>query len=798
MKRKIRKVAVLGAGVMGSGIAALLANTRTPCLLLDIVPPNLGETERQIKAKRDMFAVSAVDKALKTRQPMCPFYAPEFARYVETGNLEDDLHRLADCDWVIEVVVENMDIKRSLFAKLEQICRPDCIISSNTSGLSIQGMTEGRGDAFKQHFLVTHFFNPVRHMRLLEFVVGPSTLPEVVETVATFGADVLGKGVVYGKDTPNFVANRIGVHAMMATIHQMTTDGLTVEEVDELVGTPVGRPKSAAFRTADLVGLDTFAHVARTCLESPAADEDRDVFQVPEWLQKMVQNGWLGNKTKQGFYKKTGSGADKAYFQINPTTLEYVPTARPKLAPAKATKGVEEPAKRIRKALAVDDKYGQFLWKLMARSLVYAANRVGEIADDIVNIDNAMKWGFNWELGPFETWDALGLADSIPKIEALGFKVPAWVKQVLTAGYGSFYLDLKGQRYFWDKETKSYRPIAQDKRNICLKTLHDDGRVLQSNTSASLVDLGDGVLGIEFHSKMNAIDDDIVRMMWEGIHLAEDKYKAIVIANQGKNFSVGANLLLLLMYAQQKEWAPIEQIVKAFQEVNKAMRYCAVPVVAAPFQMVLGGGCEVCLPCDRIVANAETYMGLVEVGVGLIPGGGGCKEMVMRTVGAVPKDVKMDRFALVQKAFMAIGMAKVAMSGDEARGIGFLRPFDVVQTNRDIQIAEAKRVAIGLADMGYQPPLEPDNLIMPGRTGWATAKLGLYQMKLGGAISDHDELIGRKLAYVLCGGDVDEGTVVTEDRLLELEREVFMSLIGEEKSQARMQHMLMTNKPLRN
>lgn len=794
--RKIEKVAVLGAGVMGAGIAAHLANAGTPCLLLDIVPPNLSDEERKDKKKRDGFAAGGLEKALKAKP--AAFYDKSYAKLIEVGNFEDDFERIGECDWIVEVVVERLDIKRIVFEKVAKYRKPGAIVTSNTSGLPIADMTEGFDEEFKQHFMVTHFFNPVRYMKLLELVPGPETLPEIVEMFAYFGENVLGKGIVYGKDTPNFIGNRIGIHGIMAAVDEMQKQDLTLEEVDAVLGTPMGRPGSAAFRTADLVGLDTFIHVSQNTYDNCPDDEERDVFKPPKWTLDMIEKGQLGNKTRGGFYKREKVDGKKVFYQIDWKTGEYVLTERPKFKSVKKAKGIDDVGKRIKAVLDADDKVAKYAWTVAARSLLYSANRLGEIADDVVNIDNAMKWGFNWDMGPFEVWDAIGVPESVARMKADGYEIPKVVETLLQTPYKSWYIDVYGAKYFFDIKKKRYIPVPKADTAIKIKSLKDSDNVIFKNAGMSLIDMGDDVAMIEFTSKMNSIDTDIIEGMEKSLEIVGAKYKGIVIGNEGTHFSVGANLMLIWMSATQKQWAPIEDMVKRFQYVNKALRYSPFPVVAAPHGMALGGGCEVCLPCDVIVANAELYMGLVEVGVGVIPGGGGTKEMVMRFLAPVPKNVECDRFPFVRKAFEAIGMAQVSFSADLAKKIGYLRPTDVIQVARDRQFYDAKQVVLGMHEAGYQPPREPNNLVMPGRTGIGAIRAGLYQMKLSGWISEHDALIGGKLGEVLCGGDVPEGTIVTEDKLLELEMAAFMSLCGEEKSQARMQHMLTKNKPLRN
>jgi len=798
MKRKIRKVAVLGAGVMGTGIAAHLANVGIPCLMLDIVPPFLTEDERGEPGKRNMFAAEGLKKALKARPAL--FYTKAGGALIETGNFEDDLHKIADCDWIIEVVKEDLAIKRALFTEVVKYRKEGAIMTSNTSGLSIEKMTEGFPEEFCRHFMVTHFFNPVRYMKLLELVIGPKTHPEVAAFVADFGELVLGKGIVYGKDTPNFVANRIGIHAVMAGLQIMQELGLTIEGVDLIAGPPMGRPKSAVFRTIDLVGLDTFASVSQNVYDNVPDDEERDVFLVPEYVQRMLENKWLGNKTRGGFYKVEKADGKRTIYALDLAALQYRERDKPTFKSVNAVKGKDTVEDKLAGLVYAEDVAAQFAWRSTARSLIYAANRLGEIADDVVNIDRGMRWGFNWELGPFEMWDAIGVAKSVARMEEEGLTIPQRIKDFLAKSEGTFYKSVDGADFYWDFSEEKYLPVPVRKSWYTLGALKATNRKVTGNDSATIYDLGDGCLCLEFHSRMNAIDDDIISMQWKLLELLEeDRWDAGVIYNEGTHFSVGANLVLINMYALQKKWGDIEMIVDQFQKVNTATHRAAKPVVAAPHQMVLGGGCEVCLGASHIVSHAELYMGLVEVGVGLIPGGGGTKELLVRWFSQIP--TAMPETAVLpyfQKVFEYIGTATVSFSATLAEEMLLLRPgIDRIVTSRDNQLSYAKNYGLGLSRGGYRPA-PPMKIKAAGRDGMALAETGLYTFVLGGYATEYDAFIGRKLAYVLSGGDVAPGTLVTEERILELEKEAFMSLLGEEKTMARIRHMLLKNKPLRN
>jgi 3-hydroxyacyl-CoA dehydrogenase len=787
MSKPIRKVAVLGSGVMGSGIAAHLANAGLPVLLLDIVPPKLDAGAP--KAARDAIAAGALDKLKKARP--AAFSHGRNVALISIGNLEDDLAKVAECDLIVEAIIERLDIKRALFTKLDALLTGDTIVASNTSGLRIAEMLEGRSDRFRQHFLVTHFFNPPRYMKLLELVAGPDTAEAVKARATRWGKDQLGKGIVWAKDTPNFVANRIGTHAMMASIHLMLAKGLAPEDLDNLTGAPMGHPKSASFRTADLVGLDTLAHVVDNCYRSLTEDEDREVFTLPAYVKTMVERGQLGDKTKGGFYKKAG----KDVATLDPTTGEYRAKGGDE-AIAKACKGlgkIEDVRERVKKLVATPGVVGEFAWQALSKSLAYSARRLGEICDDVTAIDDGMKWGYNWDLGPFETWDALGFAETAARMKAEGIALPAWVDQMVAAGATGFY---KGGE-IWSHTAGAYVARATDPREVSLTNLRRGDAPVLKNNGAEAWDLGDGVLGLTFKTKANSIDADVIRMLHEATAKAEAEFAGMLIYNTGEFFCVGANLFAVVMAAQQKQWDGLREMIHGYQYATQRMKYATVPVVAAPYNMTLGGGLELCYGCDSVQAALETYSGLVEVGVGLIPGGAGTLNMLWRALEAVPEGVEIDTQAFVVQTFKNIALAKVATSAEEAKAFGFFRPTDGVSFDRARQLHEAKQRVIGLATAGYHPPI-PRSYKLPGESGIATLQMMVNTLMAGGYASEHDGKIAMKLANVLCGGAAGGAGPVGEDRMLELEREAFLSLCGEPKSQERMQFMLMNNKPLRN
>lgn len=787
MSQPIRRVAVLGAGVMGSGIAAHIANAGIPVLLLDIVPPKLQGKALESRDARNGFAAGALKKLLKAKP--AAFTHSSHAAQIEVGNFDDDLGRVKDADLVIEAIIERLDIKRGLFEKLEAIIEGDTIIASNTSGLRIVDMLEGRSDAFRSRFLVTHFFNPPRYMKLLELVRGPDTDDAVAATVEHFGRESLGKGIVYAKDTPNFVANRIGAHSMMATIHQMLEDDLTPEDVDQITGVPMGHPKSATFRTADMVGLDTLAHVVDNCHQVLTEDEDREVFVVPDYIRNMISAGRIGSKSKEGFYKKTPAGIAT----LDPKTGDYRERGGDKAirGACKGLADVSDTAARVRKLVATEGKVGEFAWKTLSRSLGYTARRVGEISDDIAGIDAAMRWGYNWDLGPFETWDALGFAETYDRMVKDGVALPDAFKKMRESGATGFYSE--GRVY--DLAKGDYVAQKADPREVTVGALRKGAAVLK-NDSAEAWDLGDGVLGVTFKSKQNSLDADNIGLLNEAIDRAERDFAGMLIFNEGANFGVGANLFMVAMAAQQQQWDQLHDMVKQFQGATQRMKYALVPVVSAPFGMTLGGGLELCLGSDAVQAASETYSGLVEVGVGLIPGGAGTLNLLWRAFEAIPEGAEVDSYALVTQVFKNIATVKVATSAHEAQRLGYFRGNDGVSFDRARHLHEAKQRLLGLAS-GYHPPRRRAHKL-PGESGIATLKMFIGTMASAGYASEHDALIGGKLATVLCGGVSGASHEVTEQEVLDLEREAFVSLCGEPKTQERIQHMLMKNKPLRN
>ena len=799
---KIRHVAVLGAGVMGSGIAAHLANAGIPSLMLDIVPPRLTDEDRKkgwtdaSPAFRNRFAAKGLEGIRKSRPAL--LYSQKDLGLISIGNFDDDIAKASDCDWIVEVVTENLDIKKALYDRIETVWKPGTIVTSNTSGIAISQMMEGRSKKFRRHFLVTHFFNPVRYMKLLELVPGKDTDPEILQGIAEFGERRLGKGIVYGKDTPNFIGNRIGVFAMMYAMHAMLEDDLSIDEVDRILGPAMGRPKSAAFGTADLVGIDTLLHVSDNVYRNLPADPQREIFLPPPFVSEMVNRGWLGRKAGGGFFKMEGKGDAKKKLVLDYRLLDYRPTAKVSFPSLDAAKGEEGAGERIRKVIGGDDKASAYAWKVLSESLLYSARRIPEISDDVVNIDNAIRWGFNWTLGPFETWDAIGLADSVARMRQEGKEIPENVEKMIAAGNTSFYRRPGGTLEYFDFASGAYLPAPVSPDVIFLPALRERNKVVKENQGASLYDIGDGVLCLEFHTKMNAVDGDIVSMMNEGVARAENEFAGMVIANHSENFCVGANLMLVFLEAQNKNFGNIETMVREFQNVCMRLRCSEKPVVAAPAGMALGGGAEICLGADRIRAAAETYMGLVEVGVGLLPAGGGTKEMVIRHLEGIPEGVTADPLPFLRKAFETIGMAKVATSAKEARDLGFLRPWDRVSIQRDFLIQEAKNTVLAMNREGYEMPRPRTDIALPGRSEFSTFAYALYAMRVAGHISEFDERIGRKIAFVMTGGEVPRGTRLSEQDLLDLEREAFLSLCGEEKTQARIQYMLMKGKPLRN
>ncbi len=800
MKKRINKAVVIGSGIMGSGIAAQLAGAGIDVLLLDIVPRELTEKEKKqgldlnSPQVRNRIARENLAKALKSKPAV--FYHPDFAKRITVGNTEDDMPKIKDYDWIIEVVPERLDIKKAVFDQVEKYRAQGSLVSSNTSGIPIKLMAANRSEDFRKHFLGTHFFNPVRYMRLLEIIPTDDTLPEVTDFFMEFGDKYLGKTTVLAKDTPAFIANRIGVLGIMDIFHLMKPMGLTVEEVDKLTGPVIGRPKSATFRTADLVGLDTLAHVAQFLYENAPDDEAHDLFALPDFVKEMLDKKMLGEKTGQGFYKKVKKDGKKEILVLDLDTMEYRPKQKVKIPSLEMAKTEDNLKKRLKILVSAKDKGGDFYRKTFGSVFAYASNRIPEIADALYQIDDAMRAGFNWELGPFELWDAIGVKKALAFMEAEGKKSAAWVTDMLNKGIESFYKIDKGVKYYYDIPTGDYKEIPGQNKYIFLDNIRSE-RTLWSNNDASIIDLGDGILDIEFHSKMNTLGEGVIEGINRAIDLAEEKYDGLVIGNQGANFSVGANLALVLMLAADQEWDELELAVRTFQETVMRVRYSGIPVVVAPHGMTFGGGCEITLHADKVVAAAETYIGLVEFGVGLIPGGGGTKEMTLRVSDQYVKgDVEVNRY---QEAFLTIGMAKVATSAYEAFNLGFLvKGRDVVVLNKDRQIATAKRHALQMAQDGYKRPVKRDDIRVLGQEILGMFQVGTDSMVAGNYISDYDRHIANKLAYVMAGGELSGPSYVTEDYLLGLEREVFLSLLGERKTLERIEHMLKTGKPLRN
>ena len=798
---QIRKAAVLGSGVMGAAIAAHLANVGISVLLLDVLPSQLTPEEtakgwtlatRQVRNRLAHNGLAAAKRA----KPEA-FYRLSDGDRIEIGNFEDDLPRLVDCDWVIEVVVENLEIKRQLLARVESIVLPHTIVSSNTSGIPIRDMVEGRSLHFRQQFLGTHFFNPPRYMRLLEVIPGRDTEPQLVRDMVEFGERVLGKGVVVARDTPNFVANRIGTYSLLVTLQAMEKYSLGIDEVDAITGRIMGRPKSATFRTLDLVGLDTMVHVAENVQNALTDEAEKNAFSVPEYLNQMVANGWLGEKSGQGFFKREKTSDGKQILTLDLSSMEYRPRKKLKSASLEAAKSAPGTAQKLQALVYGKDSAAQFAWEILKRTLLYTAEKQFEIADDVVAVDNAMKWGFNWDLGPYETWDAIGLEKSVARMREEGETIPSFVADLLANGQKSFYQQPSGQAPLFYLGGGQFAQYPESKRYLSLQRLKEQGKTIRKNAGASLVDIGDGVACLEFHSPKQAIGADIIQMVDIAAKEVEKNWDALVIGNQGSNFCVGANLMLMLMEAQDENWDELNQIVHQFQQATLTLKYLPKPVVAAPFAMTLGGGAEMCFPADRIQAAAETYMGLVEVGVGLIPGGGGNKEMLLRAIETVPEGVETRLDAFVRTAFENIALAKVSSSAGNAKDLGYLRVTDGVTVNPDHLLYDAKQAALSIVETGYLPR-QSRPIPVVGEGGAALLKAGVYSMKQSGYISNYDEKIAHHLIRVLTGGAVNRGTLVSEQYLLDLEREAFLSLIGEPKTQQRMQHMLTVGKPLRN
>ncbi|MDP1747457.1 MAG: 3-hydroxyacyl-CoA dehydrogenase/enoyl-CoA hydratase family protein [Bacteroidota bacterium] len=791
MNRIIKKVAVLGSGVMGSRIACHFANIGIEVLLLDIVPKDAAAD----KKSRNKIVNDALDFALKSNPS--PIYRKAYAKRVTTGNFDDDMKDIASCDWIIEVVIERLDIKKQVFEKVEKFRKPGTLITSNTSGIPIHLMNEGRSEDFQKHFCGTHFFNPPRYLRLLEIIPTSKTSPEVVDFLMHYGELFLGKTTVLCKDTPAFIANRIGVFGIMSLFHLVEKMGLTVDEVDKLTGPVLGRPKSATFRTCDVVGLDTLVHVANGVAASCPNDEAIDAFKIPGFIAKMVENKWLGSKTEQGFFKKVkGENGKSEIHSLDIKTLEYKPSQKAKFATLEATKTIDNLRDRMKVLIAGKDKAGEFYRASFYSLFAYVSNRIPEITDELYKIDSAMNAGFAWELGPFEAWDALGVAETVKAMEAAGNKPAKWIADMLASGATSFYKVENGAKKYYDIPSKSYKTIPGTESFILLDNIRAN-KTVWKNSGTTITDIGDGIINLEFHTKMNSIGGEVIEGINKAIDLAEKNYRGLVISNEGANFSAGANVGMIFMMAVEQEYDELNMAIKAFQDSMMRIRYSSIPVVVAPHNLALGGACEMSLHADRVVLHAETYMGLVEFGVGLIPGGGGSKEFAVRLADDLQEgDVELNNF---RDRFLTIGQAKVSTSAAEAFDLGYLRKGkDVIVMSRNRLLAEAKANCIELADAGYTQPVKRKDIRVLGKQALGLAYLGANTMKSGNYISEHDEKISQKLAYVLAGGDLSSPTVVSEQYLLDLEREAFLSLCTEKKTLERIQSIITGGKILRN
>ncbi|MCW8818398.1 MAG: 3-hydroxyacyl-CoA dehydrogenase NAD-binding domain-containing protein [Ignavibacteriaceae bacterium] len=801
MKRKINEVAVLGSGVMGSRIAAHFANIGCKVYLLDIVPKELNESENkkglslQDPAFRNRIANENLQNVLKAKPS--PIYRKDFASRITTGNFEDNMNWLSDADWIIEAVVENLDIKKKVFDNVEKFRKPGTLITTNTSGIPIHLMNEGRSEDFQQHFFGAHFFNPPRYLQLLEIIPTPKTSKDVIDFLMWYGDLYLGKTPVLCKDTPAFIANRIGVFSVMAVFKLKDEFGLSIKEIDTLTGPLTGKPKSATFRTADVVGIDTLVKVANNVYKDCPNDEARGLFVIPDYVNKLVEKNWLGDKTKQGFYKKSkDEKGEKIILELDPLSFEYKPSSKSIMASVTVAKPIDNLKDRLKSLNGQTDNAAEFLRKLNFYVFQYASNRIPEISDELYKIDDAMRAGFGWELGPFEVWDALGVKKTVEQMTAENFKPADWILKMLEGGFTTFYKSENGKKKYFDILSKSYQEIPGKGEFIILDNYRGNEPVWQ-NSGATLHDIGDEIVNLEFHTKMNSIGSEILEAVNKSIEIAEKDFKGMVIGNNGQHFSAGANLAMMLMLATEQEFEEIDIAVRQFQNTTMHVRYSNIPIVVAPHSLVLGGGCEICLHADKVNASAETYIGLVEVGVGIIPAGGGTKEMTLRASDSyVEGGIELPE---LQKRFMNIATAKVATSAEEALDMGiFRRGLDSYSVNPNRVISEAKKYAILMADRGYTKPIQRTDIKVLGRTVLSTLLLGIHSFRLGNYITDHDKKIVEKLAYIMCGGDLSEGTMVSEQYLLDLEREVFLSLIAEKKTMERIQSILTTGKPLRN
>ena len=791
MKRAIKKIAVLGSGVMGSRIACHFAGIGLPVLLLDMVPK--GAEESTYPAERNRLVNEALQAAIKSNPS--PVFTKEVVKRITTGNFDDQLKDIASCDWIIEVVVERLDIKQLIYSKVEQYRKPGTLITSNTSGIPIHMLCEGRSDDFKKHFCGTHFFNPPRYLRLLEIIPTPYTDPAIIDFLLAYGDLYLGKTTVLCKDTPAFIANRIGVFSIMSIFHIMEQLSLSVDEVDALTGPLIGRPKSATFRTADVVGIDTLVKVAKGVADNCPSDEAKDIFTIPAWLDTIVANNWLGDKTGQGFFKKIKSASGKEILTLNLQTMEYAARVKPKFASLEAAKPIEDLKQRITLLHQVNDKAGDFYKRFHFSLFSYISHRIPEISDEIYRLDDAMMAGFGWEIGAFETWDILGVAKTVAAMKMAGIKVADWIEEMLAAGITSFYKVENGKRLYYDLPTKNYKIIPGADSFLILSN-HAD-QLVWKNSACKLYDIGDGVAGFEWSSKMNSIGGEVLEGLNKAIILAEEKFQGLVIANTGANFSAGANVGMIFMLAIEQEYDELDMAIRLFQNSMMRVRYSNIPVVTAPHGLTLGGGCEMNLHADKVCAAAETYVGLVELGVGLIPGGGGTKEFALRAGDELHEDEP--ETVTLKNRFFAIATAKVATSAQEAFDMGIFRKgHDEVVMNISRRISEAKRSVLEMAAEGYTIPVQRKDVKVMGRQGLGAMLAGIHGMWRGGYATDHDALVARKLAYVMCGGDLSEQSLVSEQYLLDLEREAFLSLCGEKKTLVRIQSVLKSGRPIRN
>lgn len=791
MKRSIKKVAVLGSGVMGSRIACHFAGIGVSVLLLDIVPKGAEESTKP--AERNKLVNDALTTAIKSNPS--PVFTKDVIKKISTGNFTDNMKDIAQCDWVIEVVVERLDIKQLVYTEVEKYRKPGTLISSNTSGIPIHLMAEGRSDDFKKHFCGTHFFNPPRYLRLLEIIPTPTTDPEIVDFLMNYGDLFLGKTTVLCKDTPAFIANRIGVFSIMSIFHIMEKLGLSIDEVDALTGPIIGRPKSATFRTADVVGIDTLVKVAKGVADNCPTDEAIKIFTIPSWLDAVVTNNWLGDKTGQGFFKKTKSDAGKEILTLNLQTMEYGARSKPKFASIDAAKPIEDLKQRIKMLSAGTDKAGEFYRAFHFSLFSYISHRIPEISDEVYRVDDAMKAGFGWEIGAFETWDTVGVAKTVAAMKSAGYSVAAWVEEMLATGATSFFKVADGKRLYYDIPSKTYKAIPGGEAFLLLQN-HSD-KIIWKNSACKLYDIGDGVAGFEWSTKMNSIGGEVLEGLNKAIGIAEEKFKGLVIANDGANFSAGANVGMIFMLAIEQEYDELDMAIRMFQNSMMRVRYSSIPVVTAPHGLTLGGGCEMNLHADKVCAAAETYIGLVELGVGLIPGGGGTKEFALRAGDDLHEDEP--ETVTLKNRFFSIATAKVATSAQEAFDMGILRKgHDEVVMNIGRRITEAKKSVIEIYDQGYTMPTQRKDVKVMGKAGLGAMLAGINGMWRGGYATDHDALVARKLAYVLCGGDLSEQSLVSEQYLLDLEREAFLSLCGEKKSLERIQAVLKTGRPIRN